>query len=79
MILMDHYIFLEKIFTPVIREREGRTFVLPRGTAETLGYHQYEYTCRMVTLEVHSSLAAVGEERDCEEMRSDHEFLRALA
>ena len=29
---------------------------------ETLGYTQYEYTCRMVSLEVHSSLAAVGEE-----------------
>ena len=30
---------------------------------ETLGYTQYEYTCRMVSLEVHSSLAAVGEKR----------------
>merc|ERR1719468_959367 len=46
------------VFT--FREREGRTFVLPRAMVETLGYTQYEYTCRMVSLEVHSSLTAVG-------------------
>ena len=37
--------------------------MLPRAMVETLGYTQYEYTCRMVSLEVHSSLAAVGEKR----------------
>ena len=45
------------------REREGRTFVVPRAMVETLGFTQYEFPCRMITLEVHSSLAAVGE--DC--------------
>jgi len=43
----------------IFREKEGRTFVLPRNLVETLGY-QYEYPCKMITLEVHSSLAAVG-------------------
>ena len=38
--------------------------MLPQAIVETLGYTQYEYTCRMVTLEVHSSLAAVGEKID---------------
>ena len=43
----------------MFREREGRTYVLARSVVETLGY-QFEYPCRMITLEVHSSLAAVG-------------------
>ena len=43
----------------MFREKEGRTFVLARSVVETLGY-QFEYPCRMITLEVHSSLAAVG-------------------
>ena len=38
--------------------------MLPQAIVETLGYTQYEYTCRMVSLEVHSSLAAVGEKID---------------
>jgi len=35
----------------IFREKEGRTFVLPRNLVETLGY-QYEYPCKMITLEV---------------------------
>ena len=42
------------------KEKEGKTFVLARSLVETLGY-QFEYPCRMITLNVHSSLSAVGE------------------
>ena len=48
----------ESVF--MFREKEGRTFVLARSVVETLGY-QFEYPCKMITLEVHSSLEAVGE------------------
>lgn len=47
----------KSIFT--FREAEGTTFVLPRHVTETLGY-QYEFPSKMITLEVHSSLSAVG-------------------
>merc|ERR1711971_57098 len=40
-------------------EKEGKTFVLERSLVETLGY-QFDYPCRMISLEVHSSLSAVG-------------------
>eukprot|EP00092_Neocalanus_flemingeri_P022332 GFUD01024217.1.p1 GENE.GFUD01024217.1~~GFUD01024217.1.p1 ORF type:complete len:163 (+),score=35.77 GFUD01024217.1:113-601(+) len=50
-------IFQKSVFT--FKEKEGNTFVLPRPIVERLGY-QYEYPCRMITLEVHSSLSAVG-------------------
>lgn len=42
-----------------VKEKEGRTFVLARSIVETLGY-QFEYPCKMITLQVHSGLAAVG-------------------
>jgi hypothetical protein len=43
----------------VIREREGLTLVLRRAEAEHLEI-AFTFPCRMITLEVHSSLEAVG-------------------
>ena len=43
----------------VFREAEGTTLVLLKTEAETLGL-AYEFPCRMITLDVHSSLEAVG-------------------
>jgi hypothetical protein len=41
------------------REAEGITLILPRADAEQMGL-QYDYLAAWITLEVHSSLAAVG-------------------
>jgi hypothetical protein len=43
----------------VFREREGLTLILQRVEAERLGI-DFTFPCRMITLEVHSSLDAVG-------------------
>ncbi len=43
----------------VFREAEGTTLILLRDEAERLGI-PYEFPCRMITLNVHSSLEAVG-------------------
>lgn len=43
----------------MVREREGVTLVLPQSVADGLGI-TYEYVAGWITLEVHSSLAAVG-------------------
>ena len=43
-----------------MKESEGRTFVVPKTIAESHGY-SYEYPCRMITLQIHSNLSAVGE------------------
>ena len=43
----------------VFREEEGTTLVILRSEAETIGL-PYEFPCRMITLDVHSSLEAVG-------------------
>ncbi|RLJ59047.1 hypothetical protein BCF46_1189 [Litoreibacter meonggei] len=43
----------------VFREAEGVTLILLREEAETLGL-PYEFPSRMITLDVHSSLEAVG-------------------
>ncbi len=43
----------------VFREEEGITLVLLRSEAEEAGL-KYEFPCRMITLDVHSSLEAVG-------------------
>ena len=40
-------------------EAEGTTLVLPLDQAQKAGI-TYEYPCRMITLEIHSALAAVG-------------------
>lgn len=40
-------------------EAEGVSLVLPQAEAEARGL-PYEFPCRMITLEVHSALAAVG-------------------
>ncbi len=41
------------------REAEGETLIAPRGVAERWAI-AYTYPCRLITLNVHSSLAAVG-------------------
>src|SRR5690348_17097111 len=43
----------------IVREREGLTLILRRAEAERLGI-AFTFPCRMITLEVHSSLEAVG-------------------
>ena len=43
----------------VFRETEGTTLILQKSEAETFGL-AYEFPCRMITLNVHSSLEAVG-------------------
>lgn len=43
----------------VFREAEGTTLVLLKTEAEAYGL-DYEFPCRMITLEVHSSLEAIG-------------------
>jgi len=40
-------------------ETEGATLIMLRDEAEALGL-EYEFPCRMITLDVHSSLEAVG-------------------
>ena len=42
-----------------MKEVEGRTFVVPKNIAENHGL-EFEYPCRMITLQIHSSLSAVG-------------------
>jgi hypothetical protein len=41
------------------REEEGTTFILLKSEAETHGL-PYEFPCRMITLNIHSSLEAIG-------------------
>ena len=43
----------------MFREEEGTTLILLKEEAEARGI-PYEFPCRMITLDVHSSLAAVG-------------------
>ncbi|MCU9836943.1 ACT domain-containing protein [Ruegeria sp. WL0004] len=43
----------------MFREAEGTTLILLKSEAEAQGL-AFEFPCRMITLEVHSSLAAVG-------------------
>jgi hypothetical protein len=43
----------------VFEESEGTTMILIRDVAETHGI-DYQFPCRMITLNVHSSLEAVG-------------------
>ena len=43
----------------VFREAEGTTLILRKSEAETFAL-DYEFPCRMITLNVHSSLEAVG-------------------
>ncbi|NDW53098.1 ACT domain-containing protein [Aliiroseovarius sp. PrR006] len=41
------------------KEAEGTTYILLKSEAEKLGL-PYEFPCRMITLNIHSSLEAVG-------------------
>jgi hypothetical protein len=43
-----------------IREAEGATFVIPLTLAQKYDGLDYQYPCRMITCNVHSSLEAVG-------------------
>lgn len=43
----------------VFQEAEGTTFIVLREEADALGW-SYEFPCRMITLNVHSALDAVG-------------------
>lgn len=43
----------------MFHEAEGTTFILPRGQAEAAGL-DYEFPSRMITLNIHSALEAVG-------------------
>ena len=43
----------------VFAEAEGVTLILAKADAEACGL-EYEFPCRMITLQVHSSLEAVG-------------------
>lgn len=43
----------------VFREREGTTLIVEQSKAVTAGL-QHEFPCKMITLNVHSSLEAVG-------------------
>ncbi len=43
----------------VFREAEGTTLILLKDAAEAHGL-AYEFPCRMITLNIHSSLEAVG-------------------
>ncbi len=43
----------------MFREAEGVTLILLRDEAEAAGM-EYEFPCRMITLNIHSSLEAVG-------------------
>lgn len=47
--------------SPLMRfeEDEGTTLILPHAQAQGLGL-PYQFPCRMITLRVHSALAAVG-------------------
>jgi uncharacterized protein len=50
---------LEIVPRMVFREAEGTTYILLQSEAEALGL-AYEFPCRMITLNIHSSLEAVG-------------------
>jgi hypothetical protein len=43
----------------IFREREGCTLILPRAEAEAAAL-SCQFTCRMITLNVHSALDAIG-------------------
>jgi len=43
----------------IFQETEGTTFILLKTEAESNGL-AYEFPCRMITLDVHSSLEAIG-------------------
>ncbi|KAL4930989.1 ACT domain-containing protein [Aspergillus undulatus] len=44
----------------LFQETEGTTFVVTRERADSHGFTNYVFPCRMITLSVHSSLEAVG-------------------
>lgn len=56
-VAVDPLILTESIGS--FREREGMTYILPRQQADQLGLH-YDAVMAWITLQVHSSLEAVG-------------------
>jgi predicted N-acetyltransferase YhbS len=58
-VLWPHGRPLEPGIHAAVREAEGLTVVLPRGTADSLGL-PYDFVAAWITLEVHSELEAVG-------------------
>ncbi|MBC6608664.1 ACT domain-containing protein [Hymenobacter sp. BT188] len=68
-LLAEEYVFctlplnqsVSELLTPVgtFREAEGLTLIVPKAQAEQAAL-AYSYPCRMITLNVHSSLEAVG-------------------
>ena len=68
-LLAEEYVFctlpadqsVSKLLTPVgtFREAEGLTLIVTKGQAEQAAL-PYSYPCRLSTLNVHSSLEAVG-------------------
>jgi len=43
----------------IFEEAEATTYILLKSEAKSLGF-AYEFPCRMITLDIHSSLEAVG-------------------
>ncbi len=50
---------LVRVALGTFRESEGTTLILPRADAEAMAV-PFSYPCRMITLQVHSALSAVG-------------------
>lgn len=57
--LPDHDVPTSVTAQMMFREKEGTTLILQRSEAEAYGL-SFEFPCRMITLNVHSALEAVG-------------------
>ena len=57
--LPDNKVPEELLPRMMFREAEGTTLIVLKSEAEAFGL-DYEFPCRMITLEIHSALEAVG-------------------